>query len=196
MVASTEMKSVTSERASWLQQAIGIGSRMGVPVETLLTRRRWQGAINGVSSSAVQFRLGPVETLVVELDEENAHYIRRRLAVDYEPAGFIWFETTDGCQRGINLAHVDAVNWKPQGTRTADPLSWRRDCVSLRFSDGAVMELPKIVGETIEYLKGATLRMRRKPFHIVHYADGRTVSINLQNLVWVTMPAAWLDEAS
>jgi hypothetical protein len=190
------MKSIPSERAPWLQELISVGYRMGIPMGALRSRRRPLGPINGVASvgSAVQFQLCTGETFVVDLDEENADYIRGRLAVDYDSAGFIWFETTDGCLRGINLAHVDAVNWKSQGTKTADPLSWRHDCVSMRFSDGAAMELPKTVGETIEYLKGATLRMHRKPFHLVRYADGRTVSVNLQNLVWVTMPAAWLDE--
>jgi hypothetical protein len=186
------MKSLSSERAPWLRDLIATGYRMGSPMGALLRRRSPNGL--ATSRSTVTFHLRMGEAMLVEVDGENHDYICGCLAEGCESVGFMWFETTDGCLRGINLSHVDAVNWKATGSGAADPLSWRHDCVTLRFSDETSMELPRITGETIEYLKGATIRARRKPFHLLSYADGRTVSINLETLMSVTMPAAWLDE--
>lgn len=186
------MKLISAEQTPWLRDLIATGYRMGIPLGLVLRRRQGKGP--AVPTSAATFHLRTGEVVCVEVDEENDEYIRGCLAEGSGAVGLLWFETTDGCFRGINLAYVDAVNWTAAGSLATDPRSWRHDCITMRFSDGTSMELPRITGDTIEYLKGATIRAHKKPFHLLSCADGRSVSINCENLMSVTMPATWLDE--
>ena len=185
------MSTVTPDRM-WLQDLIAAGYRMGLPMRTL---RRWaEGRVlPEADRAAVTLRLRNGEELVAELDRENADYISDCLAEGYDALRFMWFETIDGCLVGVNLAQLDAVAWNTASARS----SWKQGVIVMRFTDGTSMELPRITGDAIDYLKGATLRTQRgKLFHLLGCPDGQTVSINLATLLYVTLPAAWLDSDS
>jgi hypothetical protein len=169
---------------------------MGLPLAGLRPPLPINAAADGsmTRGAVVTLRLRTGEEIVVEVDGENQDYICGCLAGGPEAVRFMWFETADGCLLGVNLAHVDAVAWNAAEPDAPDRSPWRRDCAAMRFSDGTSMQLPEIAGEAIEYLEGATIQAhRRQAFYLLRYADGRAVSINLETLMCVAMPATWLD---
>lgn len=170
-----------SERPKWLAGLVAACRRQGIP----LGRRMAAPPPNG--HWPVSFRLRTGETLKVEVDHENHEYLRGWLKPG--AGAFVWFETADGCLMGVNLAHAEEI-----AAEAGAPLVWSREQLTLRFSDGASMRLPKIAGATIDYLQGATIRAGHgAPLYALR-CGGETVSLDLASLACVTLPAAWLDE--
>lgn len=182
------VEDIISDQPKWLADLVAACRRRGIPLGPLGRRTAGSAPLGGWP---VALRLRTGETLRVEVDDENHDYIRGWLKPGCAPA-FIWFETADGCLMGINLAHVEeAVSGAAE---PANPSPWNRDRVVLRFSDGASMQLPKITGETIDYLQGATIRAPRGEHLYGLCCGGETVSLDLDTLMCVTLPAAWLDD--
>jgi len=124
------------------------------------------------------------ETFAVALDEENGSYLERcrgeRGAPGY--AHVVWFETIDGWLIGLNLDHVKAISWASAEPQSPGLNAWDRGHVTMNFATGQRSALPRMSGDEIDRLRGATLMNRRKP----PYA--------FDKVTYITMPAAWLDD--
>ncbi len=147
------------------------------------------------SLATVNFHNG--ESFTVVLDDENGPYLDECLRERRVPgtAHVVWFETVDGCLVGVNLDQVNLISRGGAGLAAPGAGGWDRDHVILHFADKQPVALPRIDGDEIDRLRGATLLNRRRaPYHsLPGQADGR-VSINLDQVTYITLPASWLDD--
>lgn len=149
------------------------------------------------SHGTVHLRNG--DRIAIEIDAENGAYLRDDLRKwGSEDIGRVaWFETIDGCLLGLNLTQVTRICWGPPAPAAAEAAAWDRDHVVVHFDNGETIALPRIGGEKIGLLRGATIANRgRAGFHVLPAEQNEQMSINLDTLTYVTMPAIWLDDDS
>lgn len=136
-------------------------------------------------------RLRGGEPLAVDLDRENAGYLRasfERRPGWFDARGrrrFAWFETTDELLIGVDLAAVVAIDWSAAAP-DAPPAD--RHHLVLRFGDGQALRLEQIGADDIDRLRGATIAPRAgAPLRCAE----RTIAV--ETLVLATLPARWMD---
>jgi hypothetical protein len=160
-----------------------------------LTGESDPACVSGVQSPAqAVIHLHNGERLVVAVDKRNEAYFYRCLQGLRDAARVSWFETIDGCLVGLNIAQVNVVFWGSERPTTPRPTECNPDQLAVHFADKASITLPRISDTQIEQLREATVsRHRARAFFTLRGQRGDPVSISLQTMTYISMPAAWVD---
>jgi hypothetical protein len=143
--------------------------------------------------AAVHFRNG--EALVVAVDEKNEAYLYSCLHGSADTARTAWLETVDACFIGLNLAQLNAVFWYQPGSTAPVAAEWDPARLVVHFADKEAIALHQVTVDTIDRLRAATLsKHRATAFCSLHGQDDAPVSISIENMTYITMPATWLHE--
>jgi hypothetical protein len=143
--------------------------------------------------ASVRLRNG--DEFVVAVDEANEAYLYACLGGSSDSARVAWFETTDRCLVGLNLAHLNAIFWSPPPSAAPGATAWDHDHLVVHFADKQAIELLRISGDDIHRLRRATIsKHRATAFHTLQGRSSDLVSVSIDTMTYITMPAAWLAE--
>jgi hypothetical protein len=193
-----------SDRLSWLgwcrNSRMRMASHFGRRVVTWLPPASEQAQASPAAVkkatpklAAVHFRNG--EALLVAVDEKNEAYLYSCLHGSADTARIAWFETVDGCFVGLNLSQLNAVFWYQPDLMAPAAAEWDPTRFVVHFADKEAIALRQITGDAIDKLRGATLsKHRATAFCTLRGRADAQVSISIENMTYITMPATWLDE--
>jgi hypothetical protein len=140
-------------------------------------------------------RLRNGDEFVVAIDAKNEAYLYACLGGSSDSARVAWFQTTDGCLIGLNLAHINAIFWSTPGSAAPKATAWDHDRLVVHFTDTPSIELGSISGDDIERLRQATIsKHHATAFHTLRGRQNDPVSISIDTMTYITLPAVWLDE--
>jgi hypothetical protein len=141
--------------------------------------------------AAIHLRNGA--EFAVPLDAESEAHLQCCLEGSSDTPRFAWFETTETCLVGLNMAQVNAVFWHHPNTMTPKPTDWDHDELIVHFADRETISIHHISEDRIRRLQEATLsKHRATAFHTVRGQHDDPVSIGLENVTHITMPAVWI----
>jgi hypothetical protein len=132
------------------------------------------------------------ERLVVDVDAENAGYLRAAFARRGKHS-FDWFETMDGFLVGVDLGAIETIDWHPPAVSAPVPSRPDRHHLALRFSPGGAERLAQISPDDIDRLRGATIGGCAGKCFKPNCTDAPAAPIPLQRLRLATLPACWMD---
>jgi hypothetical protein len=140
-------------------------------------------------------RLRNGDEFVVAVDEANEAYLYACLGGSSDSARVAWFETTDRCLVGLHLAHLNAIFWSPPSSAAPAATEWDHGHLVVHFADKEAIELARISGDDILRLRRATIsKHRATAFHTLQGRSSDPVSVSIDTMTYITMPAAWLAE--
>ena len=148
-------------------------------------------AAGGARRALLRLRGG--ETLAVDLDGENAGYLRAAFERHFRwfegrrHRRFVWFETAGQHLIGADLMAVVAIDWLSPGAAAPAVTALDGDHLVLRFTDRPPLRLPQIEADDIDRLRGATLCSRD------FTPAGSATAIPVATLELATLPARWMD---
>jgi len=135
------------------------------------------------------------EVLVVAVNEKHEAYLYSCVHGSADTPRIAWFETIDGCFIGLNLAQLNAVFWHQPGSTAPAASDWDPTRLVVHFADKQAIALHQITGDSIERFRGATLsKHRATTFCKLCGQDDAAVSISIENMTYITMPASWLGK--
>ena len=140
-------------------------------------------------------RLRNGDEFVVAIDAKNEAYLYACLGGSSDSARVAWFQTTDGCLIGLNLVHINAIFWSTPGSAAPKPTAWDHDRLVVHFTDTPCIELGWISGDDIERLRQATIsKHHATAFHTLRGRQNDPVSISIDTMTYITLPAVWLGD--
>jgi hypothetical protein len=143
--------------------------------------------------ATVHLRSG--DEFVVAIDAKNEAYLYACLGGSSDSARVAWFQTTDGCFIGLNLAHINAIFWSTPGSAAPMATAWDHDRLVVHFTDTPCIELGWLSGDDIERLRQATIsKHHATAFHTLRGQQNDPVSISIDTMTYITLPAAWLGD--
>jgi hypothetical protein len=87
------------------------------------------------------------------------------------------------------------VFWYQPGSTAPAATEWNPTQLVVHFADKEAIALHQITSDTIDRLRGATLSKHRgTAFCTLCGRDDSPVPISIENMIYITMPATWLDE--
>ena len=138
-------------------------------------------------------RLRNGDEFVVAIDAKNEASLYACLGGSSDSARVAWFQTTDGCLIGLNLAHINAIFWSTPGSAAPMATAWDHDRLVVHFTDTPSIELGWISGDDIERLRQATIsKHHATAFHTLRGQQNDPVSISIDTMTYITLPAVWL----
>jgi hypothetical protein len=144
-----------------------------------------------VKLAAIHLRNG--QECVFAVDAQNEAHLDYCLKRSRDTSRVAWFKTVDECLVALNLSQLNAVVWYRPGPVAPKCTAWERRQFTAHFADRATIALQQISSTAIERLREATLSKRGvTAFHLLKGRQDDPVSISIENMTCITMPAAWL----
>jgi hypothetical protein len=185
-------------RRKWIANHLARAPGMDVPPSDLAAERSQANPASTPEArvhALATVRLRNGDEFVVAIDEAHEAYLYACLGGSSDSARVAWFETTDGCFIGLNLAHINAIFWSPPGSAAPGATAWDHHHLVVYFADKQAIELARISGDDIQRLRQATIsKHRATAFHTLQGRWSDPVSVSIDSMTYITMPAAWLDE--
>jgi hypothetical protein len=124
-----------------------------------LSHHRSDAATRALKLAAIHLRNG--EEFAVIADVENEAYLYNCLQGSSDTPRIGWFKTVDGSFVGLNASQVNAIFWYSPDTTAMWPTGFNPENLIAHFFDKESIALPRITGDEIDRLRGATMSKHR-----------------------------------